>query len=109
MNHTITRRTFFAGCVVFAAGAAPRGQRPQPITSARLADASLIEDLVADYRIHAQLGVLDGFGRITSSRPTPLYFDYPLMLCGLIWGRTANFLHFRNSVSVPKFKPLRKV
>ena len=64
MTKTITRRSFLAGSVLLGMHAAVGAQ--QPPASAGAADPSLIEDLVAAYRILAQQGVLDGFGHVSA-------------------------------------------
>ena len=64
MTKTITRRSFLAGSALLAAHAVLQGQ--QPPASAGPADAALITDLVAAYRILAQQGVLDGFGHVSA-------------------------------------------
>src|SRR5262245_32969847 len=64
MTKTITRRSFLAGSVLLTAHAVLRGQ--QAPASAGAADAALIADLVAAYRILAQQGVLDGFGHVSA-------------------------------------------
>jgi ribulose-5-phosphate 4-epimerase/fuculose-1-phosphate aldolase len=64
MTKTLTRRGFLAGSALLAAHAVLQGQ--QAPTSAGAADASLIADLVAAYRILAQQGVLDGFGHVSA-------------------------------------------
>jgi HCOMODA/2-hydroxy-3-carboxy-muconic semialdehyde decarboxylase len=64
MTSTITRRTFLMGSVFFGIHTVlPAQQAP---VSAGAADPSLIEDLVAAYRILAQQGVLDGFGHVSA-------------------------------------------
>jgi HCOMODA/2-hydroxy-3-carboxy-muconic semialdehyde decarboxylase len=60
----IHRRSFLASSVLLCAGAV--FARPQTPASAGSADANLIEDLVAAYRILAQQGVLDGFGHVSA-------------------------------------------
>src|SRR5215472_11234589 len=64
MTKTISRRSFLAGSVLF--GLHPVLQGPQPPASAGTPDPSLIENLVAAYRILAQQGVLDGFGHVSA-------------------------------------------
>jgi len=60
----MTRRTFLAGSAALGVRAVLVGQ--QSPVSAGSADAALIEDLVAGYRILAQQGVLDGFGHVSA-------------------------------------------
>jgi ribulose-5-phosphate 4-epimerase/fuculose-1-phosphate aldolase len=64
MTKTVSRRSFLAGSVLLGVNAVLGAQ--QPPTSAGPADPSLIEDLVAAYRILAQQGVLDGFGHVSA-------------------------------------------
>src|SRR5262245_44382136 len=66
MTKTITRRGFCAGSVLLTAHAVLRAQQAPPPASAGAADAALIADLVAAYRILAQQGVLDGFGHVSA-------------------------------------------
>src|SRR5215510_11795928 len=64
MTNTISRRSFLAGSVLFGFHPVLRGQ--QPPASVGTPDPSLIENLVAAYRILAQQGVLDGFGHVSA-------------------------------------------
>src|SRR5215831_17880758 len=64
MTNTISRRSFLAGSVLFGLHPVLRGQ--QPPASVGTPDPSLIEDLVAAYRILAQQNVLDGFGHVST-------------------------------------------
>jgi len=64
MRTQMTRRTFLAGSAALGVRAVLVGQ--QSPVSAGSADAALIEDLVAGYRILAQQGVLDGFGHVSA-------------------------------------------
>jgi ribulose-5-phosphate 4-epimerase/fuculose-1-phosphate aldolase len=64
MTKTISRRSFLAGSVLFGLHPVLRGQ--QPPASVGTPDPSLIENLVAAYRILAQQGVLDGFGHVSA-------------------------------------------
>jgi ribulose-5-phosphate 4-epimerase/fuculose-1-phosphate aldolase len=64
MTRIMTRRTFLASSALLTAHAVLFAQ--QPPTSAGAADAALIADLVAAYRILAQQGVLDGFGHVSA-------------------------------------------
>src|SRR5213594_4410828 len=66
MTKAITRRSFLAGSVLLTAHAVLRGQQAPAPASAGAADAALIADLVAAYRILAQQGVLDGFGHVSA-------------------------------------------
>jgi len=66
MTKTITRRSFLAGSALLVAHAVLRGQQAPPPASAGAADAALIADLVAAYKILAQQGVLDGFGHVSA-------------------------------------------
>jgi HCOMODA/2-hydroxy-3-carboxy-muconic semialdehyde decarboxylase len=60
----VTRREFIAGVGLLGAGAVlAAGQTP---ATAGPADAMLIENLVAAYRILAQQNVLDGFGHVSA-------------------------------------------
>jgi HCOMODA/2-hydroxy-3-carboxy-muconic semialdehyde decarboxylase len=63
MTKTMGRRTFLAGPLLLGVPGMLLAQQP---ASAGAADASLIEDLVAAYRILAQQGVLDGFGHVSA-------------------------------------------
>src|SRR5215467_2922027 len=63
MTKTVSRRSFLAGSVLFGLHPVLRGQ--QPPASVGTPDPSLIENLVAAYRILAQQGVLDGFGHVS--------------------------------------------
>src|SRR5215467_12337044 len=64
MTKTVSRRSFLAGSVLFGLHPVLRGQ--QPPASVGTPDPSLIENLVAAYRILAQQGVLDGFGHVSA-------------------------------------------
>jgi HCOMODA/2-hydroxy-3-carboxy-muconic semialdehyde decarboxylase len=61
----ITRRSFLASSVGLIANAALVRSQAAP-ASAGPVDPSLVEDLVAAYRILAQQGVLDGFGHVSA-------------------------------------------
>jgi ribulose-5-phosphate 4-epimerase/fuculose-1-phosphate aldolase len=64
MRHIIGRRSFLAGSLVLGFGRFPVLQ--QAPASAGAVKPSLIEDLVAAYRILAQQNVLDGFGHVSA-------------------------------------------
>src|SRR5262252_2770660 len=64
MTKTISRRGFLAGSVLL--GLHPVLRTQQPPASAGTPDPTLIENLVAAYRILAQQGVLDGFGHVSA-------------------------------------------
>src|SRR5215470_7594081 len=64
MRHTINRRSFLASSILLGVGRLSEFQ--QPPTTAGPANSSLIEDLVAAYRILAQQNVLDGFGHVSA-------------------------------------------
>jgi hypothetical protein len=60
----MTRRGLLAGAVLVGIERVLSAQ--QAPASAGAADAALIENLVAGYRILAQQGVLDGFGHVSA-------------------------------------------
>src|SRR5262245_65133976 len=64
MTKTISRRSFLAGSVLLGLHPVVRGHVPP--ASGGTPDPSLIENLVAAYRILAQQGVLDGFGHVSA-------------------------------------------
>jgi HCOMODA/2-hydroxy-3-carboxy-muconic semialdehyde decarboxylase len=64
MTLTISRRRLLTGLTLFGIGRSLGAQ--QSLVSVGTADASLIEDLVAAYRILAQQAVLDGFGHVSA-------------------------------------------
>src|SRR5688500_4499450 len=63
MPAMITRRAFLAASALLGVKAGSAAQQP---SSAGAADSSLVEDLVAAYRILAQQNVLDGFGHVST-------------------------------------------
>src|SRR5688572_15293590 len=64
MPAMMTRRAFLAASALLGVKAGLAAQ--QPPSSAGAADPSLLEDLVAAYRILAQQNVLDGFGHVST-------------------------------------------
>jgi HCOMODA/2-hydroxy-3-carboxy-muconic semialdehyde decarboxylase len=66
-NWTTRREFLFGASLLISSGRALRAQQPaQPPATAGPADAALIADLEAAYRILAQQGVLDGFGHVSA-------------------------------------------